>query len=78
MAFLKPHIRIVNGTDELTDYEKAHAMELFAETNRYIIAMKDSYRLAKENEWEELAWELDNKLELLETRSRELLEVLTK
>lgn len=78
MSFLKPHIRIVNGTDELTDYEKAHAMELFTETNRYIIAMKDAYRLANENEWEGLARELDNKLDILEARSRKLLGVLTK
>lgn len=78
MAFLKPHIRIVNGTDELTDYEKAHAMELFVETNGYILSLKDAYRLADLNGWDTLANELDNKLELLETRSRKILEVLTK
>ena len=78
MAFLKPHIRIVNETDELTDYEKAHAMELFVETNGYIIALKDSYRIADANGWTVLANELDEKLDILEARSRKLLEVLTK
>ena len=78
MALLKPHIRIVNETDELTDYEKAHAMELFVETNGYIIALKDSYRIADANGWTVLANELDDKLDILEARSRKLLGVLTK
>ena len=78
MALLKPHIRIVNDTDGLTDYEKAHAMELFVETNGYIIALKDSYRIADANGWTVLANELDDKLDILEARSRKLLEVLTK
>ena len=78
MSFLKPHIRIVNGTDELTDYEKAHAMELFVETNGYILSLKESYRLADANGWSVLANELDDKLNLLEARSRKLLEALTK
>ena len=76
MAFLKPHIRVVS--DGLTDYEKAHAMELFVETNGYILSLKESYRLADANGWSALANELDDKLNLLEARSRKLLEVLAK
>ena len=77
MSFIKPHNR-VRCAGELTDYEKKHAMELFVETNGYILSLKEAYRLADLNGWVTLANELDNKLDLLETRSRELLGVLTK
>ena len=77
MSFIKPHNR-VRRAGELTDYEKKHAMELFVETNGYILSLKESYRLADANGWTVLTNELDEKLDILEARSRKLLEVLTK
>ena len=77
MSLIKPHNR-VRRVGELTDYEKKHAMELFIQTNGYILSLKDAYRFADLNGWDTLANELDEKLDILEARSRKLLEVLTK
>jgi len=57
----------------MSDYEKEHAMEVLITVNDYILAMRKVYKLADENNWNDLAAELDDKLDLMESRSRQLL-----
>lgn len=62
----------------LTDYEQEHLMTLYAQVNDYLIAMKKVQKLADENNWYVISHALDEKIDLMEQRSRELLKEVMK
>jgi hypothetical protein len=62
----------------LTDYEREHLMTLYAQVNDYLIAMKKVQKLADENNWYVISHELEEKIDLMEHRSRELLKEVMK
>ena len=62
----------------LTDYEKEYPMTLLAAVNDYLLAMKKVLTLAEENNWYVISHELEEKIGLMEQRSRELLKEVIK
>jgi len=62
----------------LTEYEREHLMTLYAQVNDYLVAMKKVQRLADENNWYVISHGLDEKIDLMEHRSRELLKEVMK
>ena len=63
---------------DFTDYEREHLMTLYAQVNDYLIAMKKVQRLADENNWYVISHELEEKIDLMEQRSRALLKEVIK
>jgi hypothetical protein len=53
-------------------------MTLYAQVNDYLVAMKKVQRLADENNWYVISHGLDEKIDLMEHRSRELLKEVMK
>ena len=56
----------------MTTWEKTHAPSVLASVNEYLVMMNRIEKLAEENEWEDLAKELESKIMLMEIRSRQL------
>lgn len=56
----------------MTTWEKTHAPSVLASVNEYLVMMNRIEKLAEENEWKDLAKELENKIMLMEIRSRQL------
>lgn len=56
----------------MTTWEKTHAPSVLASVNEYLVMMNRIEKLAEENEWKDLAKELENKITLMEIRSRQL------
>lgn len=56
----------------MTTWEKTHAPSVLASVNEYLVMMNRIEKLAEENEWKDLAKELESKIMLMEIRSRQL------
>lgn len=56
----------------MTTWEKTHAPSVLASVNEHLVMMNRIEKLAEENDWKDLAKELESKIMLMEIRSRQL------